>query len=58
MISEGSCDTEDWSNDAKNTHVTILHNITGFTVFLTSVKNFFFFTLTSARFLNTSVYDL
>ncbi len=57
MISEGSCDTEDWSNDAENTHVTILHNITGFTVLLTSV-NFFFFLLTSARFLNTSVYDL
>ncbi len=38
MISEGSCDTEDWSNDAENTHVAILHNITGFTVFLTSVN--------------------
>ncbi len=25
MISEGSCDTEDWSNDAENS----LHHITG-----------------------------
>ncbi len=33
MISEGSCDTEDWSNDAENTDLTkyqiviIFHNI-------------------------------
>ncbi len=51
MISEGSCDTEDWSNDAENSalhyilqyiHIEnsylnwiIFHNITVFTVFLT-----------------------
>ncbi len=30
MISEGSCDTEDWSNDAENSalnHIQILNNI-------------------------------
>ncbi len=26
MISEGSCDTEDWSNDAENSEIT-LYNI-------------------------------
>jgi len=49
MISQGSCDTEDWSNDAENLalpsqeQITFLiyllfyikfHNITVFTVFL------------------------
>ncbi len=48
MISEGSCDTEDWSNDAENSVLislkwiqieelfkfVIFHNITVFTVFL------------------------
>ncbi len=46
MISEGSCDTEDWSNDAENSalhhrnklHFTYIlqyiHSITDFTVFL------------------------
>jgi len=46
MISEGSCDPEDWSNDAENSAlhhsfasqlfkiVIIFHNITVFTVFL------------------------
>ncbi len=49
MISEGSCDTEDWSNDAENTALItginyiltyikieniIFHKITVFTVFL------------------------
>ncbi len=49
MISEGSCDTEDWSNDAENAalyhknkiyfklHLNrkqLFHNITDFTVFL------------------------
>ncbi len=39
MISEGSCDTEDRSNDAENCyhrnklHFKIFHNITDFTVF-------------------------
>ena len=46
MISEGSCDTEDWSNDAENSAliaginrkqlfeiVIIFHNITVFTIF-------------------------
>jgi len=42
MISEGSCDTEDWSNDAKKSALItginsivilqIFHNITGFAV--------------------------
>ncbi len=48
MISEGSCDPEDWSNDAENSalpsnkyikietlfSIKIFHNITVFTVFL------------------------
>ncbi len=44
MISEGSCDTEDWSNDAENSaliteindilkYIKIFHNFTDFTVF-------------------------
>jgi len=43
MISEGSCDAEDWSNDAKYSEIYILqnkiknvmifHNITVFTIF-------------------------
>ncbi len=29
MISKGSCDTEDWSNDAENSEIVIIfHNIT------------------------------
>ncbi len=48
MISEGSCDTEDWSNDcwkfifARNKikfYLTIFHNITVFTVHLISFKS-------------------
>ncbi len=48
MISEGSCDTEDWSNDAENSALSTgiyyplkyiqienCNNITVFTVFLT-----------------------
>jgi len=45
LISEGSCDTEDWSDDAENVALPsflcirklfkrIFHNITGFTIFL------------------------
>ncbi len=33
MISEGSCDTEDWSNDAE-TYIIIFRNISIFTKFL------------------------
>ncbi len=28
MISEGSCDTEDWSNDAENSALTLHINVT------------------------------
>ena len=54
MISEGSCDTEDWSNDAGNSAlptqekkiilkyiadiVILFHSITVFTVFLALVS--------------------
>jgi len=34
MISEGSCDTEDWSNDAENSAFHHWNFITDFTVFL------------------------
>ncbi len=43
MVSEGSCDTEDWSNDAEKSalityilkyiQIKIFHNITSFAVF-------------------------
>ncbi len=39
MISEASCDTEDWSNDARIQlchHRNKFHNITVFTVFLSN----------------------
>ncbi len=40
MISEGSCDTEDWSNDAEDLHIENL-----FKTVLFQITVFFFFTV-------------
>ncbi len=50
MISEGSCDTEDWSNDAENSAL-----ITGINYIIKYIKLIFFYFLTI--FLNINSLD-
>ncbi len=65
MISEGSCDTEDWSHDAENVQyfkmvVIIFHNF--YCIFdqinaaLVSIEDFFQKHFTNPKVLNVSVY--
>ncbi len=39
MISEGSCDTEDWSNDADNTAI-LYSNVISLNYYFTVKKNY------------------
>ncbi len=53
MISEGSCDTEDWSNDAENSAFLYRNKLHFKETSLKNIKN-----LTDAKLLNSSVYNL
>ncbi len=40
MISEGSCDTEDWSNDAENS--ALHHNVINYVLKYIEIENRYF----------------
>ncbi len=54
MISEGSCDTEDWSNDAENSALIITNNysLTDITTESSCFKLHFFHTITILTIFN------